>query len=86
MKVLVIDILNYVMGVFFIEEENVIGEIIINLIKNYFVCFMLVVEKLLKECGVKLKELIKIVVVVGFGFYIGVCIGVIVVKILVWLF
>lgn len=62
MKVLAIDTSNYVMGVSLIEEGNVIGEIITNLTKNHSVRLMPAVEKLLKECGVKPKELTKIVV------------------------
>lgn len=63
MKVLAIDTSNYVMGVSLIEEGNVIGEIITNLTKNHSVRLMPAVEQLLKECGVKPKELTKIVVV-----------------------
>lgn len=85
MKMLVIDIFNFVMGVVVVEENKVIGEIIMNLKKNYFVCVMNVVEFLLKDCDIVLSELDCVVVVYGFGFYIGVCIGVIIVKIFVWI-
>ncbi|MDM5191769.1 tRNA (adenosine(37)-N6)-threonylcarbamoyltransferase complex dimerization subunit type 1 TsaB [Bacillus hominis] len=84
MKVLAIDTSNYVMGVSLIEEGNVIGEIITNLTKNHSVRLMPAVEKLLKECGVKPKELTKIVVAAGPGSYTGVRIGVTAAKTLAW--
>ncbi|MFD1780763.1 tRNA (adenosine(37)-N6)-threonylcarbamoyltransferase complex dimerization subunit type 1 TsaB [Fredinandcohnia salidurans] len=84
MKVLAIDTSNYVLGVAIVDEEKVIGEVITNLPKNHSVRVMPTIEQLMKECGIKPKELEKIVVAMGPGSYTGVRIGVTIAKTLAW--
>ncbi|WP_010285561.1 tRNA (adenosine(37)-N6)-threonylcarbamoyltransferase complex dimerization subunit type 1 TsaB [Bacillus timonensis] len=84
MKVLAIDTSNYVLGVAIVDEEKVIGEVITNLPKNHSVRVMPTIEKLMNECGIKPKELEKIVVAMGPGSYTGVRIGVTIAKTLAW--
>ncbi|THE09629.1 tRNA (adenosine(37)-N6)-threonylcarbamoyltransferase complex dimerization subunit type 1 TsaB [Bacillus timonensis] len=84
MKVLAIDTSNYVLGVAIVDEEKVIGEVITNLPKNHSVRVMPTIERLMKECGIKPKELDKIVVAMGPGSYTGVRIGVTIAKTLAW--
>lgn len=84
MKVLAIDTSNFVLGVALVEEEKVIGEVITNLPKNHSVRVMPTIEQLMKECGIKPKELEKIVVAMGPGSYTGVRIGVTIAKTLAW--
>ncbi|MEH7384532.1 tRNA (adenosine(37)-N6)-threonylcarbamoyltransferase complex dimerization subunit type 1 TsaB [Bacillus sp. JJ1521] len=84
MKVLAIDTSNYVLGVAIVDEEKVIGEVITNLPKNHSVRVMPAIEQLMKECGIKPKELNKIVVAMGPGSYTGVRIGVTIAKTLAW--
>ncbi|WP_099355422.1 tRNA (adenosine(37)-N6)-threonylcarbamoyltransferase complex dimerization subunit type 1 TsaB [Fredinandcohnia onubensis] len=84
MKVLAIDTSNYVLGVAIVNEEKVIGEVITNLPKNHSVRVMPTIEQLMKECGIKPKELERIVVAMGPGSYTGVRIGVTIAKTLAW--
>lgn len=84
MKVLAIDTSNYVLGVAIVDEEKVIGEVITNLPKNHSVRVMPTIEQLMKECGIKPKELERIVVAMGPGSYTGVRIGVTIAKTLAW--
>lgn len=84
MKVLAIDTSNYVLGVAIVDEEKVIGEVITNLPKNHSVRVMPTIEQLMKECGLKPKELERIVVAMGPGSYTGVRIGVTIAKTLAW--
>jgi len=84
MKVLAIDTSNYVLGVAIVDQEKVIGEVITNLPKNHSVRVMPTIEQLMKECGIKPKELDRIVVAMGPGSYTGVRIGVTIAKTLAW--
>ncbi|MEH7381984.1 tRNA (adenosine(37)-N6)-threonylcarbamoyltransferase complex dimerization subunit type 1 TsaB [Bacillus sp. JJ1533] len=84
MKVLAIDTSNYVLGVAIVDEEKVVGEVITNLPKNHSVRVMPTIEQLMKECGIKPKDLEKIVVAMGPGSYTGVRIGVTIAKTLAW--
>ncbi len=84
MKVLAIDTSNYVLGIAIVDEDKVIGEIITNLPKNHSVRVMPAIEQVMKECGIKPKELDKIVVAMGPGSYTGVRIGVTIAKTLAW--
>ncbi len=84
MKVLAIDTSNYVLGVAIVDKEKVIGEVITNLPKNHSVRVMPTIEQLMKECGIKPKELDRIVVAMGPGSYTGVRIGVTIAKTLAW--
>lgn len=84
MKVLAIDTSNYVLGVAIVDEEKVIGEVITNLPKNHSVRVMPTIEQLMKECGIKPKDLERIVVAMGPGSYTGVRIGVTIAKTLAW--
>ncbi|MGN7299393.1 tRNA (adenosine(37)-N6)-threonylcarbamoyltransferase complex dimerization subunit type 1 TsaB [Ferdinandcohnia sp. SAFN-114] len=84
MKVLAIDTSNYVLGVAIVDQEKVIGEVITNLPKNHSVRVMPTIEQLMEECGIKPKELDRIVVAMGPGSYTGVRIGVTIAKTLAW--
>ena len=84
MTILSIDTSNYPFGVALIEEDKVIGEYITYMKKNHSVRAMPAVEQLLKDCGVRAKELTKIVVANGPGSYTGVRIGVTLAKTLAW--
>lgn len=84
MRVLAIDTSNFVLGIAIVEEEKVIGEVVTNLQKNHSVRVMPAIEQLMKECGVKPKELDRIVVAMGPGSYTGVRIGVTIAKSLAW--
>ncbi|KPL57843.1 tRNA (adenosine(37)-N6)-threonylcarbamoyltransferase complex dimerization subunit type 1 TsaB [Rossellomorea vietnamensis] len=84
MTILSIDTSNYPFGVALIEEDKVIGEYITYMKKNHSVRAMPAIERLLKDCGVEAKELMKIVVANGPGSYTGVRIGVTLAKTLAW--
>lgn len=84
MKVLAIDTSSYVLGIAVADGTEVKGEVITNLKKNHSVRVMPVIESLLKECGIKPKELNRIVVAKGPGSYTGVRIGVTIAKTLAW--
>lgn len=84
MKVLAVDTSNYPLGVALIDQGQVVGEFITNIKKNHSIRAMPAIESLLKDCGVKPKELNKIVVAKGPGSYTGVRIGVTIAKTLAW--
>ncbi|MCP8971379.1 tRNA (adenosine(37)-N6)-threonylcarbamoyltransferase complex dimerization subunit type 1 TsaB [Ectobacillus ponti] len=84
MKVLAIDTSNYTMSIAVLDGQMVLGELTTNLKKNHSVRLMPAIEQLLQECGMKPKELQKIVVADGPGSYTGVRIGVTVAKTLAW--
>ncbi|RLQ91185.1 tRNA (adenosine(37)-N6)-threonylcarbamoyltransferase complex dimerization subunit type 1 TsaB [Falsibacillus albus] len=84
MKVLAIDTSNHTLGLALVDETTVVGEYITNLKKNHSVRVMPAIEMLLNDCGVKPKELTKIVVAKGPGSYTGVRIGLTIAKTLAW--
>ncbi|MED4073992.1 tRNA (adenosine(37)-N6)-threonylcarbamoyltransferase complex dimerization subunit type 1 TsaB [Priestia endophytica] len=84
MKTLAIDTSTDTLGVALVDEDKVIGEIITNVKKNHSVRAMPSVETLLKDCGIKPKDLERIVVAKGPGSYTGVRIGVTIAKTLSW--
>ncbi|MED3727275.1 tRNA (adenosine(37)-N6)-threonylcarbamoyltransferase complex dimerization subunit type 1 TsaB [Priestia filamentosa] len=84
MKTLAIDTSTDTLGVALVDEDKVIGEIITNVKKNHSVRAMPAVETLLKDCGMKPKDLERIVVAKGPGSYTGVRIGVTIAKTLSW--
>lgn len=84
MNVLAIDTSTNVLGVAVANEKGIIGEQITYTKKNHSVRAMPTIELLLKECGLKPKDLDKIVVAKGPGSYTGVRIGVTIAKSLAW--
>ncbi|HZG72080.1 MAG TPA: tRNA (adenosine(37)-N6)-threonylcarbamoyltransferase complex dimerization subunit type 1 TsaB [Chondromyces sp.] len=84
MKVLAIDTSNTTLGVALLDGGKVVGEYITNIPKNHSLRAMPAVENLMKDCGIRPKELDKIVVANGPGSYTGVRIGVTLAKTLAW--
>jgi tRNA threonylcarbamoyladenosine biosynthesis protein TsaB len=84
MKVLSIDTSNYVLGIGLLDGDTVLGEYISNIKKNHSVRVMPAIQTLMNECGIKPKDLTKIVVAEGPGSYTGVRIGVTIAKTLAW--
>ncbi|MBM7650520.1 tRNA threonylcarbamoyladenosine biosynthesis protein TsaB [Bacillus ectoiniformans] len=84
MKVLAIDTSTYALGLALLEDDQLIGEYTTDLKVNHSLRVMPAIEHLLSECGVKPKELGKIVVAKGPGSYTGVRIGVTIAKTLAW--
>lgn len=84
MKVLAIDTSNLVMGVAILDGEDVLGEVITYLKKNHSLRLMPAITELMKEVGVKPKDLERIIVAHGPGSYTGVRIGVTTAKALAW--
>lgn len=84
MKVLAIDTSTFVMGVALVDGDQVLGEITTNLKKNHSIRLMPAIDMLMKEVGMKPKQLDRIVVAQGPGSYTGVRIGVTTAKTLAW--
>lgn len=84
MKALAIDTSNLVMGVAVIYDDVIVGEYITNMNKNHSVRLMPAIHDLMKEVGMKPKELDRIIVAHGPGSYTGVRIGVTIAKTLAW--
>jgi tRNA threonylcarbamoyladenosine biosynthesis protein TsaB len=84
MKILAIDSSNNVMGVAVTDGNRVVGEYVTNVQKNHSVRLMPAINQVLRDCGIKPKELEKIVVAAGPGSYTGVRIGVTIAKTLAW--
>lgn len=84
MKALAIDTSTFVMGVALVDGDQVLGEIITNFKKNHSVRLMPAIDTLMKDAGVKPKELERIIVAHGPGSYTGVRIGVTTAKTLAW--
>lgn len=84
MKILAIDTSNNVLGIGITINEQVVGEYITNVKGNHSVRAMPAIDQLMKDCGVKPKDLNKIVVAKGPGSYTGVRIGVTIAKTLAW--
>ncbi|MFC0472417.1 tRNA (adenosine(37)-N6)-threonylcarbamoyltransferase complex dimerization subunit type 1 TsaB [Halalkalibacter kiskunsagensis] len=83
-KTLAIDTSSFVMGIAVTEGEKTLGEITTNIKKNHSIRIMPAIDNLMKEVGVKPKELDRIVVANGPGSYTGVRIGVTTAKTLAW--
>jgi tRNA threonylcarbamoyladenosine biosynthesis protein TsaB len=83
-KTLAIDTSSFVMGIAITEGERTLGEITTNIKKNHSIRLMPAIDNLMKEIGVKPKELDRIVVANGPGSYTGVRIGVTTAKTLAW--
>ncbi|GAE37269.1 tRNA (adenosine(37)-N6)-threonylcarbamoyltransferase complex dimerization subunit type 1 TsaB [Halalkalibacter akibai] len=83
-KTLAIDTSSFVMGLAVTDEDKILGEVTTNIKKNHSIRLMPAVEQLMKEVGVKSKELDRIVVANGPGSYTGVRIGVTTAKTLAW--
>ena len=84
MNVLAIDTSTNVLGVAVANEKGIVGEQITFTKRNHSVRAMPSIEAILKECGLKPKDLDKIVVAKGPGSYTGVRIGVTIAKTLAW--
>ncbi|WP_096201975.1 tRNA (adenosine(37)-N6)-threonylcarbamoyltransferase complex dimerization subunit type 1 TsaB [Bacillus sp. FJAT-45350] len=84
MKTLAIDTSNLIMGVAVVDGENVLGEMITNIKKNHSLRLMPAIDELMREVGMKPKDLERIVVAEGPGSYTGVRIGVTTAKTLAW--
>lgn len=84
MSILAIDTTNQQLGVAVGDNQTIYGEFITNIKKNHSVRLMPAIEYLLKEVGIKPKELTRIVVAKGPGSYTGVRIGVTTAKTLAW--
>jgi tRNA threonylcarbamoyladenosine biosynthesis protein TsaB len=83
-KTLAIDTSSYVMGLAVTEGERTLGELTTNIKKNHSIRLMPAIEALMKEVGVKAKDLNRIVVANGPGSYTGVRIGVTTAKTMAW--
>ena len=84
MNVLAIDTSTNVLGVAVANEKGIVGEQITFTKRNHSVRAMPSIEAILKECGLKPRDLDKIVVAKGPGSYTGVRIGVTIAKTLAW--
>ncbi|WP_332696758.1 tRNA (adenosine(37)-N6)-threonylcarbamoyltransferase complex dimerization subunit type 1 TsaB [Halalkalibacter lacteus] len=83
-KTLAIDTSSFVMGIAVTDGERTLGEITTNIKKNHSIRLMPAIDNLMKEVGVRPKELDEIVVANGPGSYTGVRIGVTTAKTLAW--
>ena len=83
-KTLAIDTSSFVMGLAVTDGDVTLGEVTTNIKKNHSIRLMPAIDVLMKEVGVKAKELEQIVVAVGPGSYTGVRIGVTTAKTLAW--
>ncbi|WP_078551291.1 tRNA (adenosine(37)-N6)-threonylcarbamoyltransferase complex dimerization subunit type 1 TsaB [Bacillus alkalicellulosilyticus] len=84
MKALAIDTSTFVMGVAIVDGQTIVGETITNIKKNHSIRLMPAITDLLKEVGVKPKDLDRVIVAEGPGSYTGVRIGVTTAKTLAW--
>jgi len=84
MNLLAIDSSNHVLGVAIMKNEQVIGEIVTNLIKNHSPRLMPAIEKVMADVGMKVEELDRIAVAKGPGSYTGIRIGITTAKTLAW--
>lgn len=83
-KTLAIDTSSFVMSLAVTDGDMVLGEVTTNIKKNHSIRLMPAIEALMKEVGVKAKELERIIVADGPGSYTGVRIGVTTAKTLAW--
>lgn len=84
MNILAIDTSTDVLAVGIVSNEKVIGEYITNIKRNHSTRVLPAIDYLLKDCGVQIKDINKIVVADGPGSYTGVRIGVTIAKTLAW--
>ncbi|WAA12569.1 tRNA (adenosine(37)-N6)-threonylcarbamoyltransferase complex dimerization subunit type 1 TsaB [Fervidibacillus halotolerans] len=84
MNVLAIDTSTNVLGVGVVNKEKVIGEYITNIKRNHSTRVLPAIEYLLKDCGLGIKDIHKIVVAHGPGSYTGLRIGLTIGKTLAW--
>jgi tRNA threonylcarbamoyladenosine biosynthesis protein TsaB len=84
MKVLAIDTSNFTLSVAVADGQAIIGEYTTNIKKNHSLRAMPAIDELMKEVGLKPKDLDKIVVAAGPGSFTGVRIGVTIAKTLAW--
>ncbi|MFC0562152.1 tRNA (adenosine(37)-N6)-threonylcarbamoyltransferase complex dimerization subunit type 1 TsaB [Halalkalibacter alkalisediminis] len=83
-KTLAIDTSSFVMGLAVTDGDLTLGEVTTNIKKNHSIRLMPAIDALMKEVGMKAKELEQIVVANGPGSYTGVRIGVTTAKTLAW--
>lgn len=84
MNILTINTSNQALGVGLLQDGQIIGEVITNLVKNHSVRLMPAIDHVMKEVGIEPAQLDKIVVAKGPGSYTGVRIGIITAKSLAW--
>ncbi|WP_404996692.1 tRNA (adenosine(37)-N6)-threonylcarbamoyltransferase complex dimerization subunit type 1 TsaB [Caldifermentibacillus hisashii] len=84
MNILAIDTSTNVLGVGIASNEKVIGEYITNIKRNHSTRVLPAIDFLLKDCGMDIKEINKIIVANGPGSYTGLRIGLTIGKTLAW--
>ncbi|WP_368993686.1 tRNA (adenosine(37)-N6)-threonylcarbamoyltransferase complex dimerization subunit type 1 TsaB [Caldifermentibacillus hisashii] len=84
MNILAIDTSTNVLGVGIASNEKIIGEYITNIKRNHSTRVLPAIDFLLKDCGMDIKEINKIIVANGPGSYTGLRIGLTIGKTLAW--
>lgn len=84
MNILAIDTSTNVLGVGIASNEKIIGEYITNIKRNHSTRVLPAIDFLLKDCGMDIKEINKIIVADGPGSYTGLRIGLTIGKTLAW--
>ncbi|MFZ2464090.1 MAG: tRNA (adenosine(37)-N6)-threonylcarbamoyltransferase complex dimerization subunit type 1 TsaB [Caldibacillus thermoamylovorans] len=84
MNILAIDTSTNVLGVGIASSEKIIGEYITNIKRNHSTRVLPAIDFLLKDCGMDIKEINKIIVANGPGSYTGLRIGLTIGKTLAW--
>ncbi len=84
MNIMAIDTSTTVLGVGLANDEKIIGEYVTNIKKTHSTRVLPAIDYLLKDCGISLKDIDKIVVANGPGSYTGLRIGVTIGKTLAW--
>lgn len=84
MNVLAIDTSTNVLGVGIVSDEKVIGEYSTNMKRNHSTRVLPAIDYLLKDCGMDIKKIDKIVVADGPGSYTGLRIGITIGKTFAW--
>jgi len=84
MNILAIDTSTNVLGVGIASNEKIIGEYITNIKRNHSTRVLPAIDFLLKDCGMDIKDINKIIVANGPGSYTGLRIGLTIGKTLAW--
>jgi len=84
MNILAIDTSTNVLGIGIANDEKIIGEYITNIKRNHSTRVMPAIDFLLKDVGMDIRDIDKIVVAKGPGSYTGLRIGVTIGKTLAW--
>lgn len=84
MNILAIDTSTNVLGVGIASDEKIIGEYISNIKRNHSTRVLPAIDYLLKDCGMSIDDIDKIVVANGPGSYTGLRIGLTIGKTLAW--